>query len=117
MNTHWSVFKKLLTLRNGSCPYLIRNQNSYKFNKNFFDSDLHIFENLCSDLTMGPLDSISWFERISENPNILNGDLLPSESNNKYIKSKRIEYKNMLISALIAASERLLEAGEVQQSL
>lgn len=59
MNTHWSVFKKILTLPNGLCPYLVRNQNSYKLNNNFVDSDIQILETLCSDLTMGPLDSQS----------------------------------------------------------
>lgn len=54
---------------------------------------------------------------MSKYQNILNGDLLPSETGNTYINNKRIEYKNMLVNALLAAAERLLEAGEIQQAL
>ena len=43
--------------------------------------------------------------------------MLPSETKNAFIKQKRLEYKNKIVDALVAATERLVEAGEVQQAL
>ena len=117
INAHWSVVRKLFTLPNGECPYLIRNQNSYKFVKRYLTTDLQLLEDVCAKLTLGPIDSASWSELINLNENIISGALLPSEHSNVYIISKRNEYKNKVVDALLAASNRLIDAGEVQQSL
>lgn len=117
INSNWAILRKLLSFQNGECPYLIRNQNSYKLNSDYFISDLQKLEDLCADLTMGTIDSFSWWEKINKNKTIFDSDLLPSENNNSFILRKRHEYKTKIINALIAASQRLLEAGEIQQSL
>ncbi|MDO5426399.1 MAG: hypothetical protein Q4F54_01005 [Coriobacteriia bacterium] len=57
INSHWSIFRNLFVLENGDCPYLIKSQNSYKLAKSYFNSDLQDLESLCSDLTLGTLDS------------------------------------------------------------
>lgn len=117
INSHWSIFRRLFTLENNECPYLIKNQNSYKFASNYFESDLQSLDQICSDLTLGSLDSQSWLEIINKNENIINGSLLPSETENAYINQKRTEYRNKVVDALVAASERLIDAGEIQQAL
>lgn len=117
INTHWSVFRKLFVLENGECPYFIKNQNSYKLSQNHFESDLQSLERICSDLTLGALDSTAWWEEISKNEKVITGSLLPSETENLYIKQKRIELRNKVVDALVAASERLIDAGEIQQAL
>lgn len=117
MNTHWSILKRFFTLKNNVCPYLIRSQNSYKFNGHYLKSDVQKFDEVCGELTMGNIDSQYWLEIIKKNENLVSGDLLPSETDNAYINSKRTEYKNLMVNALVAASGRLLEAGEIQQAL
>lgn len=117
INTHWSVFRKLFVLENGECPYFIKNQNSYKLAQNHFECDLQSLERICSDLTLGALDSTAWWEEISKNEKVITGSLLPSETDNLYIKQKRIEYRNKVVDALVAATERLIDAGEIQQAL
>lgn len=117
INSHWSVIRKLFTLPNGECPYLIRNQNSYKFVKRYLTTDLQLLEDVCTKLTLGPIDSSSWSDLININENIISGALLPSEHTNVYIINKRNEYKNKVVDALLAASNRLIDAGEIQQSL
>lgn len=117
LNSHWSILRKTLSLPNGECPYLIRNQWSYKFNKKYLRTDIEDLEEICADLIMGSLDPENWWSKFKNNQNILYGDLLPAETSNSYIKQKRNEYKNMFVNALVAASQRLLEAGEFQQSL
>ena len=47
----------------------------------------------------------------------MTGSLLPGDIQNAYIKQKRLEYKNKIVDALVAATERLVEAGEIQQAL
>ena len=43
--------------------------------------------------------------------------MLPSETDNLFIKQKRNEYRDKVVDALVAASERLIDAGEIQQAL
>ena len=117
MNAHWSVLKSLFTLPNGDCPYLIRNQRSYKLTSKYFDSDIFDFDHICAELTLGPLDSQVWWDTLEKNENIVSGSLLPSETHNTYIHRKRIEYRNKIVDALVAAAERLVDAGEIQQAL
>lgn len=117
INSHWSIFRNLFVLENGDCPYIIKSQNSYKLAKSYFSSDLQDLESLCSDLTLGTLDSQAWWEAIEKNRNIVDGTLLPSETENAYIKQKRNEYKNKVVDALVAAAERLIDAGEIHQAL
>ncbi|MEG0759297.1 MAG: bacterial transcriptional activator domain-containing protein, partial [Raoultibacter sp.] len=45
------------------------------------------------------------------------GDLLPSESKNDFINQARNEYRARLVDALVAASTRLFEHGELQASM
>lgn len=117
VNSHWSVFRRLLTLPNGECPYLTKNQNSYKLNSRYFESDLQVLDKLCSELTLGPLDSQSWWETIVKNEQLISGAILPGETKNPYINNKRIEYRNKVVDALVSASNRLIDAGEIQQAL
>ena len=60
MNSHWSVLKSLFSLPNGDCPYLVRNQSSYKLASQHFESDIFDFDHICAELTMGVLDSQAW---------------------------------------------------------
>lgn len=117
MNALWSVFRKIFTMPNGECPYLIKNQNSYKFAVRYLETDVQKLVRVCSDVTLGNTDSQSLWNFISNNENIICGDLLPSEISNAYINQKRKDYINIVVNALIAGSNRFAEAGNAQQAL
>lgn len=117
MNTHWSILHKIFTLPDGSCPYLTRTQSSYNINKVLVSSDVQELDDICAQLTIGHLDSESWYDLFSKKDYLINGDLLPSESENTEILKLRKSYKDKIVNALITASERLLEAREIHQAL
>lgn len=117
MNSLWSELRKIFSLPDGKCPYLIRNQNSYKLNKSLVTSDLDMFEKICNELTLGRIEAQSWWELIEANENIISGELLPSENNCKYIVNKRHVYCQKIVDSLVAASQRLLDSGQVAQAL
>ena len=66
---------------------------------------------------LGAPDVEAWsaaFARLNE---LYRGDLLPSEGGNEFILRQREEYRARLIDALVSASTRLFDVGELQSAL
>ena len=58
-----------------------------------------------------------WAQVYSQVNDRFSDDLLPSENGNDALASLRVDYRNRLVDALVAASTRLVAAGEAQEGL
>ncbi|WP_417142828.1 AfsR/SARP family transcriptional regulator [Raoultibacter massiliensis] len=116
--TVWSILRKALSLPGTQeCPYLIRLQYSCRLDARTVSSDVAEFDELCGKLLLGAPDAEAWsaaFARLNE---LYRGDLLPSEGGNEFILRQREEYRARLIDALVSASTRLFDVGELQSAL
>lgn len=114
----WSMLRRALTVPDSDeCPYLVRLQYSCKLDTRTVASDVAEFDELCNKLLLEPPDIEAWsaiYARLSE---LYRGDLLPSEGRNEFIVRQREEYRARLIDALVSASTRLFEGGELQAAL
>ncbi|MEG0503491.1 MAG: BTAD domain-containing putative transcriptional regulator, partial [Raoultibacter sp.] len=113
----WSMLRKALSNSAGDCPYLHRLQYGCKLDSQLVTSDIAEFDLLCNHLLFDQPDIEVWsgvYMRLNE---LYRGDLLPSESKNDFINQARNEYRARLVDALVAASTRLFEHGELQASM
>ena len=115
----WSLLRKALVVPGTEepCPYLIRLQYSCKLDTHAVTSDVAEFDQLCNRLLLEPPDVDAWsgvYARLNE---LYRGDLLPSEGRNEFILRQREEYRSRLIDALVSASTRLFDQGELQSAL
>lgn len=115
----WSLLRKALSIPGADdpCPYLIWLQYSCKLDTHAVTSDVAEFDQLCNRLLLEPPDVDAWsgvYARLNE---LYRGDLLPSEGRNEFILRQREEYRSRLIDALVSASTRLFDRGELQSAL
>lgn len=113
----WSMLRKALTNSEGDCPYLHRLQYGCKLDLHVVTSDIAEFDTLCNHLLFDQPDIEVWSGVYMRLNDLYRGDLLPSEGRNDFINQARGEYRARLVDALVAASTRLFEHGELQASM
>jgi len=113
----WSMLKKALALPSGNCPYLVHTQFSYKMDGKNVSSDVTQFDSLCRKLILSASDLESWAQAYIEISDIYPDDLLPCETENRYISQMRFEYRTRLVDSLASAAYRLFEKSEYQATL
>lgn len=113
----WSMLRRALTTPAGTCPYLIRQQRGLRLDANLLVSDVMQLDDVCRTLLFERPGYGGWAHLFSQINDRFSDDLLPSESENDAIASLRVDYRNRLVDALVAASTRLVEAGDVQEGL
>ncbi len=112
----WASLKRALSYE-GTCPYLIRTQTGCSLDARYLATDMEDFEHVCSSLVFGSGDMRSWEETYAKVTDAYSDILLPYERENPYINSIRERCESMMVDGLIAASSRLLDAGEVTGAL
>ncbi len=112
----WSLLRRVLSV-DGQCPYLIRTEMSVRVNYDLVESDIESFEDLCRQLLFGSSAGTNWEELLALASGRFGGVLLPAERDNAVIQESRHRLHTNITDALVAASGRLLTAGEPQGAL
>ena len=115
--TIWSLLRAALTLPDGSCPYLIRQQNVCRLNATLFRSDVAEFDEVCRALMFADLGTDGWARLAAQVDERFSDDLMPGEQGTAAIERMRAECRMRLVDSLVTAAKRLGEAGHVQESL
>ncbi len=113
----WSMLRRALSTSAGTCPYLIRQQNGLRLDASLLVSDVDQFDEVCRTLLFERPGYGGWAYLYDQVSNKFSDDLVPSENDNDAIVSLRLDYRNRLVDALVAASTRLIAAGDVQEGL
>lgn len=111
------MLRRALTTPSGDCPYLIRQQQGLRLDARLLSSDVMRIDEVCRELLFERPGHGGWVHLFSEVSDRFSNDLMPSDSDNAAIASMRVDYRNRLVDALVAASSRLVEAGDVQEGL
>ena len=115
--TVWSELRRALTTPSGTCPYLIRRQQGVRLDPKLLRSDVDEMEEVCRKLLFKQPGFGGWSQLYEQVERQFSEDLVPGEVDNEAIDGIRIDYRNRLVDALVAASKRLVSAGEVQEGL
>ncbi len=115
--TIWSNLRSALVLPDGSCPYLIRQQNVCRLEGSLLRSDIAAFDKLCRKLLFDVLDEQAWSEISSEIDGHFSNELLPGTTGVDAIDHLRTECRVRLGDALVAASHRLIREGRPREAL
>ncbi|WP_080797014.1 BTAD domain-containing putative transcriptional regulator [Arabiibacter massiliensis] len=113
----WSMLRRALTAPDGSCPYLIRQQNGLRLDARLLSTDVTQLEGVCRTLLFEQPGYGGWAQLFAQVNEKFSEDLLPSEDDNGAIAAMRADYRNRLVDALVGASTRLVAAGEAQEGL
>lgn len=113
----WAMLRRALSMPSGDCPYLIRQQQGLRLDAGLLASDVSQLEEVCRTLLFERPGYGGWSHVFAQINDRFSDDLLPSENGNDAIAALRVDYRNRLVDALVAASSRLVEAGEVQEGL
>lgn len=113
----WSSLRQALTTPAGTCPYLIRQQNGLRLDASLLDTDVVRLEEVCRTLLFERPGYGGWAHLFAQINDKFSADLLPSETANAVIVSRRGDLRDKLVDAMVGASERLVSAGEAQEGL
>lgn len=115
--TIWSLLRTALALPDGSCPYLVRQQNVCRIEPSLLRSDITEFDEVCRTLMFGSMETDGWERLSTEVDEHYLDDLMPGERGTETIERMRKECRTRLVDALVAAARRLVDAGRIQESL
>lgn len=113
----WSILRRALTLPEGGCPYLVRQQGVCRLDRNLLRSDVADFDEMCRTLMFGKLDSGGWARLSAEIDARFSDELMPGERSSEVIERMRSEFRMRLVDALVAAARRLVDEGSSQEAL
>ena len=113
----WSMLRRALRTPAGTCPYLIRQQHGLRVDANLLSSDVLQLDEVCNALLFERPDYGGWAHLFAQINDRFSDEILPSESDNDAIAGRRAECRDRLVDALVAASKRLVGAGEVREGL
>lgn len=113
----WSQLRRVLTLPDGTCPYLVKHQYGCRLDERFVHSDIARLDDICRELLFGRVDFDAWLEIYSEIDRCYVGEFMPTERANPLITKTREDYRTRLVDALTAATLRLVDAGGAQSGI
>ena len=112
--TVWSELRRLLTLPDGTCPYLSRHELGCSLEPRYVRTDVGRLSEICRDMVFGEVNVAVWSEMFREIDRDFGDELAPFENSNPLILSARDEYRARLIDALVTAARRVMQVGESQ---
>lgn len=113
----WSLLRAALSLPQGGCPYLIRQQNVCRLDGSLLRSDVADFDEACRALMFGRMDTDGWARLSTEIDERFSDELMPGERSTEAIDRMRAECRASLVDALVAAARRLVAEGRCQEGL
>lgn len=109
--TVWSQLRRVLTLPDGTCPYLVRHQFGCSLEQRYVRSDLMRFSEICRELLFGTPEVSQWSNLFAEIDRDFSNDLMPSEHQNQLIVQARNDCRTRLVDALVAATGTIVATG------
>ena len=113
----WSQLKRVLTLPDDTCPYLVKHQFGCRLDERFVQSDIARLDDICRELLFGRVDFDAWLKLYSEIDRNYIGEFMPTEQANSLIVKTRADYRNRLVDSLVAGALRLVDAGGAQSAI
>lgn len=115
--TVWSLLKQALGPTSRECPYLIRQQLGVRLDATLLESDVGELETICHRLLFEGPEYKGWSSIHERVTTTFAEDLMPGVEASPIIESWRREYRGRLTDALTSASNRLRNAGNIQDAL
>ncbi|MFR1639924.1 MAG: AfsR/SARP family transcriptional regulator [Eggerthellaceae bacterium] len=112
----WSMLRRALRTPSGGCPYLIRQQQGLRLDADLLASDVERLDGICRTLLFERPGYGGWAQVYSQ-VNDRFGRSSAQRERQRRFASLRVDYRNRLVDALVAASTRLVAAGEAQEGL
>ncbi|MCI8469768.1 MAG: SARP family transcriptional regulator [Eggerthellaceae bacterium] len=116
LSSTWSHLTRVLSV-DGGCPYLLRDEWGCRLDGRLVECDVTGFEALCRKLLFGRASLDGWEDLYAQVRGAYADDLLPCEQDSDLVAALRLRYRTELSDALVAASERLAQEGEVRGAL
>lgn len=113
----WSSLRSALSMSDGSCPYLIRCQNTVRIDASVLDSDVLLLDDVCRALLFGRPGKGGWGHLFSQVEDVLSGEFMPGDQGCEVIETLRRDCSARLVDALVAAARKLVETGDIQEGL
>ena len=113
----WSRLRKLLTLSDGTCPYLVKHQYGCRLESRYVQSDVARLDDICRELLFGKVDFDAWRDLYTEIDRDFAGDLMPAEEGSDLVAKLRDDQRMRLVDALVTAATRLVDAGNPQWAI
>ncbi len=112
--TVWSDLRKVLTLPDGTCPYLVRHQYGCSLNMKYVKTDVEKFDEICRGLIFDINQFDDWSSLFHKIETLFAADFMPSEHKNLLIVRARNDCRSRLVDALVAASVHVVSADSPQ---
>lgn len=113
----WSRLRTALSMPDGTCPYLIKRQYGIRLDASLLSSDVAELDRVCRALLFNRPGRGGWGHLFSQIEDSFSSDLLPGDEGCELLDDLRSDCRTRLVDALVTASGKLVEAGEVRQGL
>lgn len=113
----WSRLRTALSAPDGTCPYLVRTQRTLRINVDMLASDVLELEEVCRAMLFNRPGRGGWGHVFARVEDAFSGDLLPGDDGCKVLDALRRDCRTRLVDALITASGKLVESGDIREGL
>ena len=112
-----SRLRTALSAPDGTCPYLIRTQRTMRINIDMLVSDVLELEDVCRAMLFNRPGRGGWGHLFARVEDAFSGDLLPGDDGCEVLDALRRDCRTRLVDALITASGKLVESGDIREGL
>ena len=107
-----SILRKVLSLADGTCPYLVRSHGVISLKESLVQTDLGAVKELVKRLRYSDPDPDLYQHILEQIRELYKGDLLPSETNEPMLIAAREEWRNRVVNVLVHAAGKLASVGD-----
>lgn len=115
--TIWAQLRRVLSLPDGSCPYLVRHQYGCSLETRYVHSDVERLDAICRELLFGKPNVEQWASLYAEIDRDYSGELMVCERKNPLVIQARNDYRSRLVDALVGASDGVLRIDNPQWAI
>lgn len=112
----WSYCRKILSDREGNCPFLESTQSAVRLVGGCVETDVALLEEICNDVVKMRVGEEDYEIVLSRLEEVYRGPLLPGVENAE-LEACRKACESKILDALIVASEHLQESNRFRLSL
>ena len=113
----WSKLRTLLTLSDGTCPYLRRHAQGISLEPRYVHTDYQRLSEICREFLFGEPNLGIWTEMYREIDLNFSCELVPFERDTPAVASARTDCRRRLVDALVAATYRMVEEGDARSAV
>jgi DNA-binding SARP family transcriptional activator len=116
--TSWCMLAKGLGSESvRSCPYILRNGETYQLNPELVSCDTEQFEQLARSILFGQLQAEEQFAGLFEIESLYRNCLVADIPPDSFIKARMAAYRSMMVDALLLVNRQLRNSGELEKAL